>query len=167
MHPYVYKDYSIFCMLWGGFFLCYLTSVAFVQQLEHRIGGALRGLSLTRGFVMKKVLFSVIALAALAGCAYDYYRGGVRYVQDGEDCVFYYGEYGSHYTNDIRNVDTDKRVVYRNTSCAELFARDNGGIAPRPQRAVLTRAAAAAPASCGCDKCAAKSAPRYVIVPAM
>ncbi|MBO4625903.1 MAG: hypothetical protein J5679_01335 [Alphaproteobacteria bacterium] len=115
---------------------------------------------------MKKALFSVIALAALAGCAYDYYRGGVRYVQDGEDCVFYYGEYGAHYASDVRELDTDKRIVYRNTRCSELFARDNGGIAPRPQRAVLTRAAAAAP-SCGCEKCAAKSTPRYVIVPAM
>ena len=113
---------------------------------------------------MKKVLVLSVALAALAGCAYDYYRGGVRYVQDGEDCIFYAGEYGSHYTNDIRTVDTDKRVVYRNTNCADLFARDNGGIAPRPNRAVLTRAAQPA-SSCGCDKCA-KSA-RYVIVPAM
>ena len=113
---------------------------------------------------MKKILVSVIALAALAGCAYDYYRGGVRYVQDGEDCVFYAGEYGSRYTSEIRTVDTDKRVVYRNTSCADLFARDNGGIAPRPHRAVLTRAAEVAP-SCGCDKCAKSQ--RYVIVPAM
>lgn len=113
---------------------------------------------------MKKFLFLSVALAAVAGCAYDYYRGGVRYVQDGDDCVYYYGEYGSHYTSDIRTVDTDKRIVYRNTNCADLFARDNGGIAPRPNRAVLTRAAQ--PASCGCDTCA-KSAPRYVIVPAM
>ena len=113
---------------------------------------------------MKKVLVSVIALAALAGCAYDYYRGGVRYVQDGEDCIFYAGEYGSHYTNDIRTVDTDKRVVYRNTSCADLFARDNGGIAPRPTRAVLTRAAQST-SSCGCNACAKTQ--RYVIVPAM
>ena len=112
---------------------------------------------------MKKVLFSVIALAALAGCAYDYYRGGVRYVQDGEDCIFYYGEYGSHYSKHISSVDTDKRVVYRNVSCADLFNRDNGGITPRPHRAVLTRAAK--PASCGCDKC--EKSDRYVIVPAM
>ena len=127
--------------------------------------GRVRGDFLTRESDMKKVLVSVIALAALAGCAYDYYRGGVRYVQDGDDCIFYYGEYGSHYTNDIRKLDTDKRVVYRNTSCAELFARDNGGFAPRTSRAVLTRAAQPAP-SCGCDKCA-KSTPHYVIVPAM
>ncbi|MBO7643320.1 MAG: hypothetical protein J6S74_04290 [Alphaproteobacteria bacterium] len=113
---------------------------------------------------MKKVLISAIALATLAGCAYDYYRGGVRYVQDGEDCIFYAGEYGSRYTGDVRELDTSKRVVYRNTSCSELFARDNGGVAPTPKRAVLTRAADAAP-SCGCNKCA-KSA-RYVIVPAM
>lgn len=113
---------------------------------------------------MKKMLVSVAALALLAGCAYDYYRGGVRYVQDGDDCIFYYGEYGSNYTSDIRTVDTDKRVVYRNANCADLFVRDNGGIAPRPQRAVLTRAAQPA-SSCGCDKCG-KTA-RYAIVPAM
>jgi len=136
----------------------------FVQQLDYRIGGVWGKRTLTRDLVMKKILALSVALVAVAGCAYDYYRGGVRYVQDGEDCIFYAGEYGSHYTNDIRKVDTDKRVVYRNTSCADLFARDNGGIAPRPNRAVLTRAAQPA-GSCGCDKCA-KSA-RYVIVPAM
>lgn len=112
---------------------------------------------------MKKMLFSVVALAALAGCAYDYYNGGVRYVQDGEDCIYSYGEYGSRYNGDIRSVDTDKRIVYRNTSCADLFARDNGGVVPAPKRAVLTRAAQ--PAGCGCDKCAKSS--HYVIVPAM
>jgi len=112
---------------------------------------------------MKKALISVIALAAFAGCASDYYRGGVRYVQDGDDCIYYYGEYGSNYNSSVRTIDTEKRVVYRNTSCADLFARDNGGIAPMPKRAVLTRAAQP---SCGCDACAAKSA-HYVIVPAM
>ena len=142
-----------------------LTTLKFVQQLYQRIGGRQRGAVLTKGFVMKKILVLSVALAALAGCAYDYYRGGVRYVQDGEDCIYYSGEYGSHYTNDVRRLNTDKRVVYRNTSCADLFARDNGGVAPRPTRAVLTRAAQATP-SCGCDSCA-KSTTRYVIVPAM
>ena len=112
---------------------------------------------------MKKALFSVIALGVLVGCAHDYYRGGVRYVQDGEDCIYYYGEYGSRYNNEIRTIDSDKRVVYRNTSCADLFARDNGGITPAPKRAVLTRAAQQS--SCGCDKCAKST--HYVIVPAM
>ncbi|MBP5363767.1 MAG: hypothetical protein J6Y49_00240 [Alphaproteobacteria bacterium] len=113
---------------------------------------------------MKKVLVSMIALAALAGCAYDYYRGDVRYVQDGDDCIFYHDEYGHHYTNDIHRLNTDKRVVYRNTSCADLFARDNGGVAPRPNRAVLTRAAQPA-SSCGCNACVKSQ--HYVIVPAM
>lgn len=114
---------------------------------------------------MKKTLFSVVALALLAGCASDYYNGDVRYVQSGEDCIFYASESGSRYTNDISDVDIDKRVVYRNTSCADLFARDNGGVAPRPTRAVLTRAAQPAAPSCGCKKC--DGAKRYVIVPAM
>lgn len=112
---------------------------------------------------MKKVLVSAIALATLVGCAHDYYRGGVRYVQDGEDCVYYYGESGSRYSNEIRDLDTEKRIVYRNTSCADLFTRDNGGVIPSPKRAVLTRAAQ--PASCGCDACAKST--RYVIVSAM
>ena len=145
-------------------FLCCLTTVIFVQQLYQRIGGVQRDDNKQRVCIMKKVLVSVVALAALAGCAYDYYRGGVRYVQDGDDCIYYAGEYGSRYTSDIRGLNTDKRVVYRNTSCADLFARDNGGVAPRPTRAVLTRAAQPAQSSCGCSTCGAK---RYVIVPAM
>ena len=124
---------------------------------------------------MKKVL-SVIALAALAGCtSYDYYEGGVRYTQDGPDCIYTSGEYGSRFSNDIKDLSGSKRVVYRNTICADLYARDNFNQAPRADRVVLTPAAApvsactsCAPvhvhkADCGC----AGHRSKYVFVPAM
>ena len=61
---------------------------------------------------MKKVLVSIVALAGLAGCAsyYDYYKGDVRYTQDGEDCIYYVGEYGNHFSNEIRNMNTGKKL---------------------------------------------------------
>lgn len=120
---------------------------------------------------MKKILVSVIALTALAGCAsyYDYYKGGVRYTQDGEDCIYYAGEYGSRYSADIRTLDNSKRIVYRNTRCEDLYARDNFGAAPRRDRQVLAPAAEPATCnSCGCKSCAQPVVRRkYVIVPAM
>lgn len=120
---------------------------------------------------MKKVLFSVIAVVALAGCAsyYDYYKGGVRYTQDGEDCIYYAGQQGRHYSSDIRDIDSTKKVVYRNTRCSDLFAADNFGTAPRPSRQVLAPAAktVAAPA-CGCKTCGVQPVSRrYYIVSGM
>ncbi|MCR4917694.1 MAG: hypothetical protein K5912_01990 [Alphaproteobacteria bacterium] len=111
---------------------------------------------------MRKLLISVIALAGLSGCTYyDYYKGGVRYTQDGADCVYYSGEYARHYSYDINGIDGNKRIVYRNTRCEDLFARDNGGRAPRPDRQVLMPAVQEAPVaaessckqekSCGCS----------------
>ena len=104
---------------------------------------------------MKKVLVSVIALTSLAGCGayYDYYKGGVRYTQDGPDCI------------------------YRNTRCEDLYAIDNFGQEPRHDRQILAPAAQVTP----CDSCArvekvscnscAQAQPvlkrRYIIVPAM
>ena len=109
---------------------------------------------------MKKFLISVIALAALAGCAYDYYKGGVKYTQDGDDCIYYADEYGRNYSSDVRGLNDKKRIVYRHTRCEDLFARDNGGRVPVAARKVLSSAAVAAPESetapvaektCGCD----------------
>ena len=102
---------------------------------------------------MKKILASVFAVTVLAGCTYyDYYKGGVRYTQDGEDCVYYMDEYARHYSEGIRGIDSDKRIVYRNTRCADLFARDNAGRMERKDRKILAPVAAetAAPA---CTKC--------------
>ena len=88
---------------------------------------------------MKKILASVFALTVLAGCTYyDYYKGGVRYTQDGEDCVYYMDEYARHYSEGIRGIDGSNRVVYKNTRCADLFARDNAGRMERNDRKILT-----------------------------
>ncbi len=74
---------------------------------------------------MKKLLVAMVALAGLAGCTYyDYYKGGVRYTQDGRDCVVYAEEYARNYSETIRGIDGNNRTVYRNTRCADLFARD-------------------------------------------
>lgn len=119
---------------------------------------------------MKKVLFSVIAMGMLAGCAsyYDYYTGGVKYVQDGKDCIYYAGEAGRNFSADIRNMDKTKKIIYRNTQCADLYARDTVAQPSFPERQVLTTAGADV-ASCGCKSCNAQPVLRrkYVIVPAM
>lgn len=92
---------------------------------------------------MKKTLFVLFGLAVLAGCSsYDYYQGDVRYVQDGEDCIFYSTESGRHYSNDISDIDTDKEIVYRNTFCRDLYMRDTTGFASRTERQVLAPVAA-------------------------
>ena len=107
---------------------------------------------------MKKFLISVVALAGLAGCTYyDYYKGGVRYTQDGADCVYYSGEYARHYSYDINGIDGEKRIVYRNTRCEDLFARDNAGRTERNDRRVLV------PASVANRK--PKPAPKPVVAP--
>lgn len=90
---------------------------------------------------MKKALITIFALAGLSGCVYyDYYKGGVRYTQDGNDCVYYAGEYGRNYSNRISALDHNKKIVYRNTRCEDLYARDNFGMLPRPERKVLVSA---------------------------
>lgn len=105
---------------------------------------------------MKKVLVSVLALSALAACSsYDYYKGGVRYTQDGEDCIYTMGENGHRFSNDVYDMNNGKKIVYRNTRCSDLYARDNLGQAPRHDRQIIVPAArevADAP-SCGCKTC--------------
>lgn len=135
---------------------------------------------------MKKFL-ALIALVAVAGCAsyYDYYKGGVRYTQDGEDCIYYSGEFARHYSNKVNAADLDKKIVYRNTRCADLYARDMAGQEARNERRVLTPAAEVVEAepvetprtiivkpapvkkSCGCSACAKKTTKQYVIVSGM
>ena len=110
---------------------------------------------------MKKTLFALLGLTVLAGCAtyYDYYKGGVRYTQDGDDCVFYSAERGRRYSEDIRSLDTDKKIVYRNTKCRDLYLRDNAGMMSRTERSVL---APVAKSECGCAKKCGKK--KYVFV---
>ena len=100
---------------------------------------------------MKKLLMSVIAMGVLAGCSsYDYYKGDGRYVQDGDDCVYYTAEYSRNYSDRIQGIDGEDRVVYKNTRCSDLFARDNAGRTPRNNRVVV---APAAESVSGCAKC--------------
>lgn len=123
---------------------------------------------------MKKVLVSVIALVGLAGCGayYDYYKGGVRYTQDGRDCIYYSGEYGRDFSDRIDGIDESKKIVYRNTRCEDLYARDTFGMPEENKRQVL--APAAQPAKCqSCNTCnsCGNATPvlqrRYVIVAGM
>ena len=116
---------------------------------------------------MKKTLLAVFGLVVLTGCAgyYDYYKGDVRYTQDGEDCIFYAAERGRHYSEDIRKLDTDKKIVYRNTMCRDLYVRDNMGVASTNARQILapaTTVVADAPKCNKCNKCATKK--KYVFV---
>jgi hypothetical protein len=101
---------------------------------------------------MKQILALVVALVAVAGCSssYDYYKGGVRYIQDGKDCVYYTDEYAQHYSESIRGFDGKNRIVYRNTRCEDLFARDHAGQTERNDRKVLTPVVLEKPA---CTKC--------------
>ena len=91
---------------------------------------------------MKKIL-ALATLIAVAGCSsyYDYYKGGVRYTQDGEDCIYYSDEAARHYSRDVDAADLGKKIVYRNTRCSDLYARDTMGQEPRRERRVLTPAA--------------------------
>lgn len=124
---------------------------------------------------MKKGLIAVISLVALAGCGeyYDYYKGGIRYTQDGADCIYYAGETGNHYSADIRSLNGNKKIVYRNTMCADLYARDNFGNAPRADRQILAPAAKpVVTTSCGCNSCGYGmpqpiARRKYVVVSAM
>ena len=91
---------------------------------------------------MKKTLFVLFGLVVLAGCSsYDYYKGDVRYVQDGEDCIFTSTEAGYRYSSDIRELNADKEIVYRNTMCRDLYLNDVAGQVQRTERQVLTTVA--------------------------
>lgn len=100
---------------------------------------------------MKKVLMSVLALVALSGCAnyYDYYKSGVRYTQDGDDCIFYSAERGRYFSDEIRALDADKKIVYKNIKCETLYGRDMIGQMPRHDRKIVVPAAKK---NCPCKK---------------
>lgn len=125
---------------------------------------------------MKKMLVSAIALSALAGCGgyYDYYKGGVRYTQSGQDCIYYAGERGRNLSSYVDGLDNSKKIVYRNTSCEDLYARDMFGQKPRNDRQILISAPQDVPCggetkvekvSCGYKTCGqAVLKRRYVIM---
>ena len=120
---------------------------------------------------MKKSFLSLLALALIAGCSgYDYYKTDVRYRQDGDDCVYYYAEKGKEFNSEIRNLKDAKKIVYRNTNCADLYGKDTYGYNKRDRNAILpARVEDEAPApKCGCQTCAKKQVlkSKYIIVPA-
>lgn len=87
---------------------------------------------------MKKTLIALLGFVLVAGCSsYEYYRGGVRYVQDDSDCIFTSVEQGNRYSGEIRTLDIDKEIVYRNTKCRDLYFRDNMHQAARTERQIL------------------------------
>ncbi len=129
---------------------------------------------------MKNLFISVFALIALAGCGgyYDYYKGGVRYTQDGSDCIYYVGEHGRNFSNYIDGMDNNKKIVYKNTRCEDLYASDTFGRASRQERQILSPVnddcscsactARVEKRTCGCNTCNQPVLKRrYVIVSAM
>ncbi len=118
---------------------------------------------------MKKVLISVLCALGLGACAnhYDYFRGDIQYVQDGTDCIYYMTEHANHYNQEIRGLDTHKRIVYRNTMCHDLYERDHVNAAPRSDRSALLRIVAekdAEPVS-EPEPAAVPTAPTPVVIP--
>ena len=63
------------------------------------------------------------------------------------------------YSKDIRSLDMDKKIIYENTMCQDLYLRDNIDIKTHLERRVLKPVANK---SCGCSKkCGQK---KYVFV---
>ena len=87
---------------------------------------------------MKQVVaLMAVVMVAVCSSRYDYYKGGVRYVQDGKDCIYSVSENARQYSVDVKSADLGKKIVYRNTSCADLYARDTMGQEVRNERRVL------------------------------
>lgn len=122
---------------------------------------------------MKKVVLSVLGLGLLAACSgYDYYETDVRYRQKGNDCVYYYSEEGEKFNSEIRALEDAKKIVYKNTRCEDLYAKDTYGYTKRDRNAILParvedEAPTAVAPKCGCSACAKKQTlkARYIIVP--
>lgn len=117
---------------------------------------------------MKKVILSILGLALVAACSgYDYYKTDVRYRQDGNDCIYYFGEKGKKFNEDIRSVKDAKKVVYRNTRCADLYADDIFNTERNDRKAIVPAYTEPKTANkCGCSKCGKKQVlkNRYIIV---
>ena len=94
---------------------------------------------------MQKILSFMIVAGVITGCSYyDYYKGGVRYVQRGDNCVYYSEESSEEQFSDkVEEFDDENRIVYKNTRCEDLFTRDNAGRMDRNSRHVLVPATVA------------------------
>ena len=112
----------------------------------------------------------MLGLGLIAGCSsYDYYKTDLRYRQEGSDCVYYYNEKGDKFNEEIRSLKDAKKVVYRNTQCADLYNDDTFGFERNDRKAIVpvyTEEKPVAP-KCGCNVCGKKRTlkNRYVIVP--
>jgi hypothetical protein len=126
-----------------------------------------------KGTRMKKFLISVFGLVVLAGCSasYDYYKGGVKYTQDGDDCVYRADERGREFSDEVRDMDKNQKVIYRNTLCADLFKKDTAGRYRQERQVLKSAPAPVACKSCACNRGCAQGVPvikrRYVIVSGM
>ena len=94
---------------------------------------------------MQKILSFMIVAGVITGCSYyDYYRGGVRYVQRGDNCVYYSEESSEEqFSEKVEEFDDENRIVYKNTRGEDLFGRDNAGRMDPNKRHVLAPAAVA------------------------
>ncbi len=94
---------------------------------------------------MQKILSFLIVAGLITGCSYyDYYKGGVRYVQRGDNCVYYSEESSEEqFSEKVEEFDDENRIVYKNTRCEDLFARDNAGRMDHNKRHVLVPATVA------------------------
>lgn len=113
---------------------------------------------------MNKVLISILTLVMLSGCSsyYDYYKSGVRYTQDGENCIFYSVERGRYFSDEISSIDTDKKIVYQNTKCDALYNRNAFSAKHHHHTATVTPPVKK---SCDCKKsCGCKKSCKYVKV---
>ena len=119
---------------------------------------------------MKKVILSVLGLTLLAACSgYDYYKTDVRYRQEGKDCVYYYGEKGNKFNDEIRSLKDAKKIVYRNTNCQDLYMDDTFGAERNDRKAIVpVYTEPKVVSKCGCTRCTGKQTlkNRYIIVPA-
>ncbi len=101
-----------------------------------------REVKTNKGKKMRKILSFMVVAVVFAGCSYyDYYKGGVRYVQRGDNCV-YYSEQSSEeqFSEKVEEFDDENRIVYKNTRCEDLFTRDNAGRMDLNDRHVLVPA---------------------------
>lgn len=125
--------------------------------------------SITKENKMKKTILSLLGLAVVAGCSgYDYYKTDVRYRQSGKDCIYYFGEKGKKFNEDIRSLKDAKQIVYRNTQCSDLYGNDTFNYERNDRKAIIPVYVEqkSSNTGCGCSKCNKKRfvKNRYVVV---
>lgn len=111
---------------------------------------------------MKKMILLCFGVVALAGCyssdnagkVYDYYKSNVKYHQSGSDCIYYINEHGRHFNKEDNSLRNAKRVVYPNTQCSDLYAKNNFDVIDASQgQTIKIIKTHKKPHSCGCSNC--------------